>query len=53
MFLGGIPGSIYLLKVNGRNAKARCEIFPKLTIKTSDVVLGSVLSTLNIFGTLL
>ena len=29
-----VPGGIYLLKVNNRNTRARCEICSKLTIKT-------------------
>ena len=28
------PAGIYLLKVNNRNTRTRCEICPKLTIKT-------------------
>ena len=28
------PAGIYLLKVNNRTARARCEICPELTIKT-------------------
>ena len=28
------PASIYLLKVNNRNTRTRCEICSKLTIKT-------------------
>ena len=28
------PGGIYLLKVNNRNTRTRCEICSKLTIKT-------------------
>ena len=31
-----IPASIYLLKVNNRNTKTRCEIYSKLTIKTPE-----------------
>ena len=31
--LDNIPSGIYLLKVNERNARARCEICSKLTIK--------------------
>ena len=38
------PAGIYLLKVNNRNTRTRCEICSKLTIKT--------LLTLNIFHTL-
>ena len=29
----GYPGGIYLLKVNNRNTRTKCEIFSKLTIK--------------------
>ena len=29
-----IPADIYLLTVNNRNTRTRCEVFPKLTIKT-------------------
>ena len=31
-----IPSDIYLLKVNDRNTRTRCEISSKLTIKTPD-----------------
>ena len=45
---------IYLLKVNNKNTKKRCEICSNLTIKTPerrqcDVALVSLLLTLNIF----
>ena len=30
------PAGIYLLKVNNRNTRTRCEICPKLTIKTPE-----------------
>ena len=44
---------IYLLKVNNRNTRTRCEICSELTIKdTIGVVLVSLLLTLNIFHTL-
>ena len=45
------PVGIYLLKVNNRNTRTRCEICSKLTIKTMDngVVLVSLLLTLNNF----
>ena len=39
------PADIYLLKVNNRNNRTRCEIYSKLPIKTS------LLLTLNIFHT--
>ena len=32
--VGPVSGGIYLLKVNNRNTKARCEICSKLIIKT-------------------
>ena len=53
------PAGIYLLKVNNRNTRARCEICSKLTIKTpsgvfsvnfeniSHLVLAFLLLTLN------
>ena len=31
-----IPADIYVLKVNNRNTRTRCEIFSKLTIKTPE-----------------
>ena len=31
---GWKPANIYLLKVNSRNTRKRCEIYPKLTINT-------------------
>ena len=31
-----IPAGIYLLKVNTRNTRTRCEICSKLTIKTPE-----------------
>ena len=31
--IGVYPAGIYLLKVNNRNTRIRCEICPKLTIK--------------------
>ena len=44
---------IYLLKVNNRNTRTRCEIYSELTIKdTIGVVLVSLLLTLNIFHAL-
>ena len=46
-----IPAGIYLLKVNNRNSRTRCEIRSKLTIKTP-LALVSLLLTLNIFHTL-
>ena len=48
------PADYYLFKVNNRNTTRRCEIYSKLTTKmTIDVVLVSLLLTLNIFHTLL
>ena len=47
---------IYLLVVNNRNIKTRCELCSRLTTKTPEnaigVVLVSLLLTLNIFHTL-
>ena len=43
------PVSIYLLKVNKRNTRTRCEICSKLTIKMPERILVSLLLTLNIF----
>ena len=37
------PANIYLLKVNNRNTRKRCEICSKLTIKTTEGRLGIVL----------
>ena len=34
--LGTFPAGIYLLKVNNRNTRTRCEICSKLTIKTPE-----------------
>ena len=36
-----IPAGIYLLKVNNRNTRTRCEICSKLTIKTPERPLAS------------
>ena len=33
---GYLPAGIYLLKINNRNTRTRCEICSKLTIKTSE-----------------
>ena len=50
------PAGIYLLKVNNKKTRARCEICSKLTIKIPEqatgVVLVSLFLTLNIFHTL-
>ena len=35
-FQGSIPAGIYLLKVNNRNTRTRCEICSKLTINTPE-----------------
>ena len=34
--LAAFPAGIYLLKVNNRNTRTRCEICSKLTIKTPE-----------------
>ena len=36
IYLSPIPAGIYLLKVNNRNTRRRCEIYSKLTIKTPE-----------------
>ena len=50
------PVVVFLLKVNKRNTRTRCQICSKLTIKTPEqvnvVVLVSLLLTLIIFHTL-
>ena len=50
------PVGIYLLKVNNRNSRTRCEICSKLTIETPEQChvrrSGVLLLTLNIFLTL-
>ena len=47
------PAGIYLLKVNNRNTRARCEICSKLTIKTPERQWRRsglfIVKTLNIF----
>ena len=45
------PANIYLLEVNERNARKRCEKCSKLTTKTAEDVLLFLLLTLNIFYT--
>ena len=51
------PANIYLIKFNNRNTRKKCEICPKLAMKTSeqshvnDVDLVLLLLTLNIFHT--
>ena len=53
---GGIteafPAGSCMFKVNIRNARAKCEICSKLTIKDNGIVLVSLLLTLNIYHTL-
>ena len=46
-----LPAGIYLLKVNNRNTKTRCEICSKLT-SANVVFMVSLSLTLNIFHTL-
>ena len=49
------PAGIYLLKVNNRDTRPRCEICSKLTRKTPErrqLRLVSFLLSLNIFHTL-
>ena len=52
--LNASPANIYLFKINNRNARKRRVIISKLTMKAPehDVVLASLLLTLNIFHTL-
>ena len=38
---GAVPAGIYLLKVNNRNTRTRCEICSKLAIKTPERRLAS------------
>ena len=45
------PAGIYLFKVNNKNARTRCEICSKLTMKIPER-RQSLLLTLNIFQTL-
>ena len=50
-----LPANIYLLKVNNRNTRKRCEICSKLTIKTPERRQwrrSSLLLILNILHTL-
>ena len=35
-FYNSNPAGIYLLKINNRNARTRCELYSKLTIKTPE-----------------
>ena len=44
------PAGNYMLKVNNRNTRTRCEICSNLTLKTQNVLV-SLLLTLNIFYT--
>ena len=37
------PAGIYLLKINNRNTRVRCEIFPKLKIKIPERRLKALL----------
>ena len=46
VFLAHLPTNIYLLEVNNRNTRKRCEICSKLTIKTPELLF--LLLTLNI-----
>ena len=39
------PSDNYIVKVNNRNTRARCEICSKLTIKTPELVLVFLLLT--------
>ena len=50
--VGILPADIYLVKVNSRNTRTRCEICSTLAIKIPEWYLVSLLLTLNIFHTL-
>ena len=39
------PAGIYLLKVNNRNSRKRCEICSKLTIKTIELTIKLTIKT--------
>ena len=39
-WVNNYPAGIYLLKVNNRNTRTRCEIFSKLTIKIPEMEDG-------------
>ena len=50
-----IPADIYLLKVNNRNTRTRCEICSNLKVKTPERRhwrFGVFIVTLNVFHTL-
>ena len=48
------PAGIYLLKVNNRNTRARCEICSKLTVKTLPATFAhALLSFQALVGTAL
>ena len=46
------PTSIYLFEFSNTNSRINCKICLKLTVEVPDVVLVSLLLTLNIFDTL-
>ena len=50
-FLG--PTGIYLFKFSNDNSRIKCEIGSKLTFEAPDLVLVSLLLTLNVFDILL
>ena len=52
LYSSAFPGSIYLLKINNRSTKTRCEICSKLKIKTPVQALVALLLNLNISPTL-
>ena len=48
---GRFPVGIYLFKFNNRNTRTRCEVCSKLTIRTLERRLVSLLLILNVFST--
>ena len=51
-WIGWDQTNIFLSKVNNKNIRKRCEICPKFTINKLEIVLVSLLLTLNILHTL-
>ena len=47
--LGKIPAAIYLLKVNNRSTRIRCEICSKITIKKFIVNFGHISHLVLVF----
>ena len=47
------PTSIYLLEISNYNSNIKCKTCSKLTTETSDVIMFSLLLTLDIFDMVL